>query len=135
MKFLYPSVHRATLCIPPNILPKKSWELIMSDLENHFGDDASIDEGTNRNILAFLVKNSAEESTMQASWNFLNSIEDKDIIAPSQTAFWKKTHKDISKEIFDHEKVKSKANCKACHTDIEKGLIENENIKNLSTFK
>ena len=31
--------------IPPNLLPKKkSWELIMGDLENHFGDDASLDE-------------------------------------------------------------------------------------------
>ena len=107
----------------------------MSDLENHFGDDASLDEEINKDILSFLIKNSAETSTTKASWNFLNSIGDKDIIAPSQTAFWKKTHKDISKEIFDHEKVKSKANCKACHTDIEKGLIENENIKNLSTFK
>ena len=135
MKFLYPSVHRATLCIPPNILPKKSWELIMSDLENHFGDDASIDEGTNKNILAFLVKNSAETSSMESSWNFLNSIGDKDIIAMSDTIFWKETHKDIDKKLYNHKDIKNKANCKACHSDIEKGLIENENIKNLSTFK
>ena len=44
----------------------------MSDLENHFGDDASLDEKTNQDILTFLLKNSAETSTMQASWNFLN---------------------------------------------------------------
>jgi hypothetical protein len=107
----------------------------MNDLENHFGDDASIDEESNKNILAFLLKNSAETSTLEASWNFLNSIEDKDIIALSQTAFWKKTHEDIPKEIYNNKKIKSKANCKACHSDIEKGLIEDENIKNLSTFK
>ncbi len=53
----------------------------MGDLENHFGDDASLDEKTNQDILTFLLKNSAETSTMQASWNFLNSIGDKDIIA------------------------------------------------------
>ena len=103
------SVHRVTLCIPPTLLPKKSWEVMMSDLENHFGDDASIDDESNKNILAYLVKNSAETSSMESSWNFLNSIGDKDI--------------------------KNKANCKACHSDIEKGLIEDENIKNLSAFK
>lgn len=120
---------------PPNLLPKKSWELIMSDLENHFGDDASLDEELNKNILAFLLKNSAETSTMENSWKFLNSIGDKDIITMSKTNYWEKTHEDIPKEIFDNEKIKSKANCKACHTDIEKGLIEDENIKNLSAFK
>jgi hypothetical protein len=116
-------------------LPKKSWEIMMSDLENHFGDDASIDEEANKNILAYLIKNSAENSSMESSWNFLNSIGDKDIIAMSNTIFWKETHKDIDKELYNHKDIKNKANCKACHSDIEKGLIEDENIKNLSTFK
>lgn len=106
----------------------------MGDLENHFGDDASLDEDVNKNILTFLLKNSAETSTMQASWNFLNSIGDKDIIALTKTSYWEKKHKDIPKDVFKNEKVKSVANCKACHTDIEKGLIENENIKDISDF-
>ena len=106
----------------------------MGDLENHFGDDASLDEDINKNILTFLLKNSAETSTMQASWNFLNSIGDKDIIALTKTSYWEKKHKDIPKDVFKNEKVKSVANCKACHSDIEKGLIENENIKDISDF-
>ena len=120
---------------PPNLLPRKSWETMMSNLENHFGDDASINEESNKGILAFLVKNSAETSTTKASWKFLNSIENKDIIALTKTTFWEKKHKDIPKELFLHKEIKSKANCKACHSDVEKGLIENENIKNLSDFK
>ena len=107
----------------------------MGNLENHFGDDASIDDESNKNILAYLVKNSAEASSMESSWNFLNSIGDKDIIAMSDTIFWKETHKDIPKELYNHKDIKNKANCKACHSDIEKGLIEKENIKNLSDFK
>ena len=106
----------------------------MGDLENHFGDDASLDEKTNQDILTFLLKNSAETSTMQASWNFLNSIGDKDIIALSKTTYWERKHKKIPKEFFKNENVKSVANCKACHSDIEKGLIENENIKDISDF-
>ena len=106
----------------------------MGGLENHFGDDASLDEKTNQDILTFLLKNSAETSTMQASWNFLNSIGDKDIIALSKTSYWERKHKKIPEEVFKNEKVKSVANCKACHSDIEKGLIENENIKDISDF-
>lgn len=119
---------------PPNLLPKKSWELMMNNLENHFGDDASLDDDINEKILAFLVKNSSENSTTKASWKFTNSIKEKDIIALTKTNYWEKKHKNIPKSVFKHEKVKSVANCKACHSDIEKGLIEHENIKNISDF-
>ena len=106
----------------------------MADLENHFGDDASLDVQTNKNILDFLIKNSAENSSYKASWNFLNSINNKDIIAISKTNFWKERHKEIPKNVFENKLVKSEANCKACHSDIEKGLVEDENIKDISTF-
>ena len=106
----------------------------MGGLENHFGDDASLDEKTNQDILTFLLKNSAETSTMKPSFNFLNSIKNQDIIAMTKTTYWEKTHKKIPKEIFENSEVKSVANCKACHSDIEKGLIENENIKDISDF-
>ncbi|WP_044419284.1 cytochrome c [Halarcobacter anaerophilus] len=106
----------------------------MSDLENHFGDDASLSEEDTKNILDFLLENSAEKSTKEVSVKVLNSIGNKDIIAITQTSFWKKEHKDIPKELFKNEKIKSKANCKACHTDIEKGLIEDDKIKDISSF-
>lgn len=128
------SVHRATLCIPPDILPKKSWKTLMSNLENHFGDDASLEEKETQNILDFLLKNSAQNSTKEYSVKVLNSIGNKDIIAITQTSFWEKEHKNIPKELFWNEKIKSKANCKACHTDIEKGLIEDDKIKDISSF-
>lgn len=106
----------------------------MSDLENHFGDDASLDQEDTQNILNFLLENSAENSTKEYSVKVLNSIKNKDIIAITQTPFWKKEHRDIPKEIFEKKQVKSKANCKACHIDIEKGLIEDDKIKNINSF-
>lgn len=106
----------------------------MNDLENHFGDDASLDEDARINILNFLVQNSAETSTKEFSVKILDSIGNKDIIAITQTSFWKNEHKKIAKAVFDHKEVKSKANCKACHSDIEKGLIEDDKIKNINTF-
>ena len=90
----------------------------MDDLENHFGDDASLDVEDTKNILEFLLQNSAETSTMQSSLMFLKSIGNKDIIALSKTTYWEKKHKDIPKDVFKNEKVKSVANCKACHSDI-----------------
>lgn len=119
---------------PPSLLPKHSWKIVMNDLENHFGDDASLQQDENISILSFLLQNSAETSSMEASWKILDSIKNKDIIAISKTNFWKNRHEEIPKMVFDHKNVRSKANCKACHSDIEKGLIEDENIKNINDF-
>ncbi|MCF6206559.1 MAG: cytochrome b/b6 domain-containing protein [Sulfurovum sp.] len=116
---------------PPNLLPKKSWIAMMKDLENHFGDDASIDDSLNHSILAFLIKKSAENSTSQASLNILKSLKDvnKTVIAISKTPYWDEAHKDVDDELFNSEQVLSKANCKVCHIDIEYGIIENNLIK------
>jgi len=115
---------------PPYLLPKKSWVTMMQDLENHFGDDASIDTNKNISIMAYLKANSAENSTHEAAFKILKSLKENDsTIAITQTPYWKSRHKHIDNEIFLSQEVKNKANCSACHQDIEYGLIENTLIK------
>ena len=94
-------------------------KLIIEDNEEGKALAKNLKELTN-NFNIYFVNNSAETSTMQASWNFLNSIGDKDIIALTKTSYWERKHKKIPKEVFKNEQVKSVANCKACHSDIEK---------------
>lgn len=122
---------------PPNILPQRSWVAMMSDLENHFGDDASLTEEDNQEILTYLVNNSAENSTKEVSVKILKyaqKYQDKEILAFSQTGFWENTHLSIPENIFRQDNIKSKSNCKACHIDIEEGLIEDDKIKNINSF-
>ncbi|MGB5964586.1 MAG: cytochrome b/b6 domain-containing protein [Sulfurimonadaceae bacterium] len=114
---------------PPSLLPKRSWELMMADLENHFGDDASLGQAAQQSILTYLLKNSAEGSTSEASLKILQSMPNQDMIAVTQTPFWKNTHQEIDHAYFESAKVKSKANCKACHSDVEQGLLEDSSIK------
>jgi hypothetical protein len=114
---------------PPKLLPKKSWTIMMANLEDHFGDDASLEAEDTQTILSYLLKNSAENSTSEASVNILKTLQNKDTIAITQTPFWKKRHHGIDKKYFENEQIKTKANCKACHLDVEKGTLEDHNIK------
>ena len=117
------------LLYPPSLLPERSWRRMMAGLENHFGDDASLDPAETRSILEYLVANAAEHSTSEASVKILKSLPNQDIIAVTQTPFWKRTHRDIAPAVFDRDPVKSSANCKACHGDIERGVIEDRAIR------
>lgn len=102
----------------PYLLPRIAWEKMMSDLENHFGDDASF-EGEDE-VLGFLVRHSSE--------NYANKFrvslarESSDEMAISNRAFFKLAHQNLQGSIFSAEAIKSKANCNACHENIEMGL-------------
>jgi len=39
----------------PGLMPQGSWRRVMANLQNHFGDDASLDETTRAHIEKFLV--------------------------------------------------------------------------------
>lgn len=114
---------------PPSLLPERAWSSMMATLENHFGDDASLDPADAQSILDYLTANAAEHSTAEASVKLLKSLPNQDIIAITQTPFWKRTHRAIEARVFESETVKSRANCKACHGDVERGLLEDTAIK------
>ncbi len=115
---------------PPFLLPTENWKVLMSGLESHFGDDASIDEELSISIENFLTTNSADSSTKEAAVYIKHSLKNKkDIIAITDTAYWKKKHKEIPKSVFESKRVKSASNCKACHKNIENGLIEDFEIE------
>lgn len=116
---------------PPSLLPKESWTALMGDLSNHFGDDASLDPTDHQTILAYLLAHSAESSTQEMSVKMMQSLQNRDMIAITQTPFWKRTHKDIPVTVFKNDTVKSRANCKACHNDVEQGIIEDTLTKPL----
>ncbi|MRJ02696.1 MAG: hypothetical protein C6I05_04520 [Epsilonproteobacteria bacterium] len=112
---------------PPFLLPAGSWKRIMADLENHFGDDASLEEEERRAIENFLVQRSAQNSTKEAAFYILKSLQGREPLAITETPFWKEKHSSISQESF--KRARSKSNCKACHRNIEKGMIEDREIR------
>jgi len=117
---------------PPFLLPSKSWVSMMDTLQNHFGDDASLDAATTESIKAFLVKNSAETSTKDSSLRILASLDNaKTYLAITETPFWKNRHKEIDKAVFKRADIGKPSNCKACHDNIENGLLNNRDIKRL----
>ena len=118
----------------PSFLPKESWITMMSQLENHFGDDASLEPSEQKTILNYLLKNAAENSSSEASFKILTSIKNKDIMAISETPYWKSRHQKLPKKLFEHEKIRNKSNCQACHVNIEQGVILDANIQNMDRF-
>jgi hypothetical protein len=104
----------------------------MAGLDDHFGDDASLEEPERRSILAYLEKNAAERSTREAAFYFRQSIArsgKKDIIAMTETPYWKEKHATIDPARIRSDGVRSRANSKACHQGIERGSLADHEIR------
>jgi len=116
---------------PPFLLPKKSWNKVMNDLDNHFGveiTEANISKAKQDSIRAYLYENSAEHTTREASVKILKSLKGISPKAVTKTPYWRETHKNIPRSAYRDKKIKDKSNCFACHKNAENGDFDDMNI-------
>jgi hypothetical protein len=115
----------------PGLLPQKSWEALMSNLENHFGTDATLNKKDFDAINSYLAKNSADKAKEYKRSNKISrSMENitKPIISILETPYLKKEHQGIPKRLITQEEVKSLSNCIACHKTADKGYYGERDI-------
>jgi len=113
---------------PPGLLPARSWQAIMGGLKNHFGDNASLDEKTTVELTQFLVKNSADQSSLRRSQKIAQSIQDVPLRF-TETAYFKRKHHEVGDEVWQRKKVASRANCVACHGRAEAGIFDEDEVR------
>ena len=81
----------------PRLLPSSSWRKMMGNLDNHFGEDASLNKATRDRIENHLVSNSGRGGDGP--------------LRISQLRWFRREHKgDVTRH-----KAKSWSNCTACH--------------------
>lgn len=119
------------MAYPAGLLPERSWKKMMSDLENHFGDNAELDKETQQRIQTFLVKNSADRSDYRRSSKFSRSI--KQSVTPlriSDIPYFKHEHDEIPQRLVTgNPEVNSFSQCNACHTKAEQGLFNEHDVR------
>lgn len=107
-------------------LPKRSWAAIMGDLPNHFGEDASLDEESRREIEAYLNANAADRNGRNPRW--LRAIPAN--AAPlriSELPWFRREHgaRRIARAKSD-PRIGSISNCAACHRGAERGYYDDD---------
>lgn len=114
----------------PNLLPEKSWNKIMAGLDQHFGENASLDAITRDEITRFLALHSAEKSDNRRAQRINQSISASDVpIRITQTRYFMSKHDEISASTFKRKSIGSTANCIACHQGAEKGNFSESQVK------
>ena len=119
----------------PGLLPSSSWNKIMSNLENHYNNDASISPENLKTLTKYLNENSAEKNMQYKRSNRIVSSLGKDQVPDSisTTPYIIKKHSEIKKSLITQPEVKGLFNCIACHKTADKGNYGERDI-NIPNF-
>lgn len=119
------------MAYPPGLLPARSWEKIMTNLDNHFGDNAVLDAKSLDSISQFLVSNSADQSDYRRSQSFNNSIKSGEVPERiTETRYFLHKHDEVpARMVQDNPKVGRFSNCIACHAAADKGHFNEDDIR------
>ncbi|MDQ6991695.1 MAG: diheme cytochrome c [Mariprofundaceae bacterium] len=117
----------------PGLLPARSWKKLLApkSLENHFGENAEMDESDRRDILDFLVRNSADDSHYKRSIKIRRSLRDGSTpLRITDVPYIKHKHSEIpAKLIKGNKKVRSLSYCVKCHREAkEKGIFDDDTV-------
>ena len=106
----------------PQFLPKRSWDKTMKTLDNHFGTDASLDPKDHKTIQNYLASHASKNDQM---------VDMRGAVALriSETPYFVREHREVTKKMVTQPEVKSFANCNACHTKATSGSYREREIR------
>lgn len=108
----------------PEMLPRSSWQAILGNLKDHFGDDATIaNEATRKHITDFHLNNSADVTNTRQAGKWMEGVT-APAKAITQAPRFVRKHSGIKPEIFQVKEIGSKANCAGCHSAYGRGTFE-----------
>ena len=108
---------------PASMLPEVSWRKIMGTLENHFGEDASLDAQTRQHITEYLVAQAGD--TKLRTSKFVRGLDTQNPpLRITETKYWIRLHPAIAKENAHLKIAGLKASCAVCHRRAEDGYYE-----------
>lgn len=114
----------------PGLLPEKSWQKLMAGLDQHFGENASLDPAARDEILRFLAANSADKQDNRRSRRIVQSIPaDAAPLRISATTYFQAKHDEIAATTFQRKSIGSASNCAACHQGAEQGDFSENKVR------
>ncbi len=118
------------MAYPPGLLPARSWQRLMSNLADHFGDNAELAAEDQTAITAFLVTHAADHAPEKRARKIAASLRSGDTpLRITEIPYIKSKHRELPTHLVNgNPRVKSLAQCNACHTRAEQGSYSESQI-------
>lgn len=115
----------------PGLLPVRAWVKMMAELENHFGEDASLDEAARTALLTQIADLAADSAGAGMLMRRIAAGIPADE-APqrfSAAPFFVSLHDEVPESAWKRTKVGGPANCIACHARANEGSFDETAVR------
>lgn len=114
---------------PAGLLPAASWERIMGNLADHFGENAELPAADTAELTAYLSANAADSgAAVGRSVAFARSADGAPLRI-TETAYFQREHRELPRRaVQDNPQVGSFSNCNACHTRAAEGSFNEHEV-------
>ena len=102
------------------MLPARSWQRIMTGLDQHYGTDASLDAATVQQLSSWLQAHAG---------TYKRVAEEPPQDRITRSAWFVRKHDEVQPAVWKLPSVKSAANCAACHTGADQGDYDDDNLR------
>jgi hypothetical protein len=106
----------------PALLPMRSWERMLREQAEHFGEDLSLSP---RVSAALLEEARADRTSTWAAWKLAASAGAND--SPqriTELRFWRHAHHELPERAFKPPVSQGRHDCESCHLDAASGIFQ-----------
>lgn len=115
----------------PGLLPEASWRKLMSNLSDHFGENAELTPEIQTLLTEYLIQNAAERDGGAVARKMLRTAagQDEPVQRITETAYFIRQHDELPARVWrDNPKVGSMSNCSACHTKADNASFDEHQV-------
>jgi cytochrome b len=110
------------LAYSPALLPQRSWERMLREQDQHFGEDLSLPPAA---VKALVAEASAHHAATWAAWKLAASAPPAE--APqriTELRFWRHAHRNLPDSAFKAPVSSGRHDCESCHLDAASGIFQ-----------
>lgn len=116
------------MAFPPSLLPSRSWDYLLKNADNHFGEVLTFKNETLEALRKTFANHSAEEEWTESAHKINRSLKKDQVpLRISDTPYWFKKHAEIKPETWNNLDT-AKARCEKCHSDAYEGIFDDSAI-------
>jgi len=116
---------------PPGLLPARSWERVMTGLQDHFGDNAELAPDVAARLTRYLTEHAADRGADRRGAWVLRGLGAKDApLRITELPAFRREHREIpARLVADNKDVGSLSRCEACHTRAARGYYNDRDVR------
>lgn len=105
---------------PVRWLSAESWRTVLADLNRHFGQDATMDAGTQNSLRDYLISHARRLPTI--------APDGAPLLRVTQSPGFRRAHDEVSPATWKRSDVQSPASCGACHGGAAEGRFSEHDL-------